>query len=192
MSTSSNANNHTIEEHYEIKLVTKASILAREAKKTQILLLLREARKDKRKAASQGDARENAGLKAAKENMVMQDRRLFELAADNGPTQEINTLDWENNDMDGLPRVMIGVVVKFQRQGLVPEELLIGGAWDNFLENNKVIPYDRPLAKALIPKRPGQTVQLITKEHTTNITILSVHAPSKELLEQVYGFNPQV
>lgn len=118
-------------------------------------------------AKEQGDLRENAGFKAAKEQQrVLQARRAQmerELANARGT-------NFENPPTD---QVSIGTVVTVELPDGATETFSILGAWDSAPELG-IISYKTAIGQALVGSAPGDTVELPSEQGTSAATIRSI------------------
>lgn len=164
-------------------LVTEQSFKIRKEKYDKIAQRIQEVQKDKEDARSQGDLSENFGYVEAKKTEDNLRRMQSDLEMDL-PIELVDPKNWCQLDMEDMPRAMLGAHIVIKRNGAT-EEMLIGGAWDSDLNHPNVIAYTSPLAKALIPKKPGFTTKLATNEDT--IELISSNPPNKEFVHKIFG-----
>jgi len=164
-------------------IVTQNSYKIRKDKYNKFSVRILDTQKDKEEARSQGDLSENFGYVEAKKTEENLRRMQADLDLDL-PLEVIDPLEWANLDMEDMPRAMLGAEILIKRNGQ-EETLIIGGAWDAELNHPNILPYTSPLAKALIPKKPGFKTTLETNGDT--IELISSKAPQKEWLKELYN-----
>jgi transcription elongation GreA/GreB family factor len=121
-------------------------------------------------ARSYGDLRENFEFKAAKEMQTVLMRRKAELEQMLARARGTN---FENPD---LSQVSIGTKVTLREiESGKTLEYTILGAWDSVPEQH-VVSYQTAIGQALLGKKPGQTVDLLTETSTRQVEILDVEA----------------
>ena len=125
-------------------------------------------------AREQGDLRENAGFKFAKEQQGVLMRQKAEIEHQLANCRGTN---FENPDAS---RVSLGTTVRLREKASGQEEQLhILGAWDGNSEKN-IVSYLAAAATALIGKTTGDTVQMPSEQGEREVEILSVE-PFKNL-----------
>ena len=125
-------------------------------------------------AREQGDLRENAGFKFAKEQQGVLMRQKAEIEHQLANCRGTN---FENPDAS---RVSLGTTVRLREKASGQEEQLhILGAWDGNSEKN-IVSYLAAAATALIGKTTGDTVQMPSEKGEREVEILSVE-PFKNL-----------
>ena len=121
-------------------------------------------------ARSYGDLRENFEFKAAKEMQTVLMRRKAELEQMLARARGSN---FENAD---LSQVSIGTKVTLREtDSRKTLEYTILGAWDSAPERN-VVSYLTAIGQALLGKKPGQTVELLTETSSRQVEILDIEA----------------
>jgi len=121
-------------------------------------------------ARSYGDLRENFEFKAAKEMQTVLMRRKAELEQMLARARGSN---FENAD---LSQVSIGTKVTLRETDSEKTlEYTILGAWDSAPERN-VVSYLTAIGQALLGKKPGQTVELLTETSSRQVEILDIEA----------------
>jgi transcription elongation GreA/GreB family factor len=121
-------------------------------------------------AREQGDLRENAGFKFAKEQQGVLLRQKAELEHQLANCRGTN---FENPDTS---RVSLGTTVRLQDISSSAEEHLhILGAWDGNSEKN-VVSYLAAAATALIGHAAGETVRMPSEHGEREVKILSIEA----------------
>ena len=120
-------------------------------------------------AKEQGDLRENAGFKAAKDHQrVLQSRRVEmerELARARGT-------EFENPN---TAQVSIGTVVTIRLEDGSAETFKILGAWDSSPEHS-IVSYKAGIGKALLGAAVGAVVELPDEHGTRKATVESIRA----------------
>jgi transcription elongation GreA/GreB family factor len=125
-------------------------------------------------AREQGDLRENAGFKFAKEQQGVLMRQKAEIEHQLANCRGTN---FENPDAS---RVSLGTTVRLREKASGQEEQLhILGAWDGNSEKN-IVSYLAAAATALIGKTTGDSVQMPSEQGEREVEILSVE-PFKNL-----------
>ena len=125
-------------------------------------------------AREQGDLRENAGFKFAKEQQGVLMRQKAEMEHQLANCRGTN---FENPDTS---RVSLGTTVRLREKATGNEEQLhILGAWDGNSEK-QIVSYLAAAATALIGKTPGETVHMPSEQGEREVEILSVE-PFKSL-----------
>jgi transcription elongation GreA/GreB family factor len=125
-------------------------------------------------AREQGDLRENAGFKFAKEQQGVLMRQKAEIEHQLANCRGTN---FENPDTS---RVSLGTTVRLRdKTAGHEEELHILGAWDGNSETN-IVSYLAAAATALIGKTPGESVRLPSEKGEREVEVLSVE-PFKNL-----------
>jgi transcription elongation GreA/GreB family factor len=121
-------------------------------------------------AREQGDLRENAGFKFAKEQQGVLMRQKAEIEHQLANCRGTN---FENPDTS---RVSLGTTVRLRDKTDGNEERLhILGAWDGSSEKH-IVSYLAAAATALIGKAPGETVRMPSEQGEREVEILSVEA----------------
>ncbi|MFZ9931822.1 MAG: GreA/GreB family elongation factor [Chthoniobacterales bacterium] len=121
-------------------------------------------------AREQGDLRENAGFKFAKEQQGVLMRHKAEMEHQLANCRGTN---FENPDTS---RVSLGTTVRLRDKTTGQEEQLhILGAWDGNSEKN-IVSYLAAAATALIGKAPGEAVQMPSEQGEREVEVLSVEA----------------
>lgn len=162
------------------------TIQAHQKKRQEIQAIqaqLEAAKEDMNIAKEQGDLSENFGYQESRKNVENLNRQIASRMEDMAGLQIIDPLDWAENDMEGLPRCMVGTCVTLLRDGK-EESYLIGGMGDNI---PGVIPYNSPLGKAIIAKPEGTEVELNVTDSPQKIKIVSCTVPTKAALEKLYN-----
>jgi len=125
-------------------------------------------------AREQGDLRENAGFKFAKEQQGVLMRHKAEMEHQLANCRGTN---FENPDTS---RVGLGTTVRLREKATGQEEALhILGAWDGNAEKH-IVSYLAAAATALIGKTPGETVRMPSEQGEREVEILAVE-PFKNL-----------
>lgn len=125
-------------------------------------------------AREQGDLRENAGFKFAKEQQGVLMRQKAEMEHQLANCRGTN---FENPDTS---RVGLGTTVRLRDKTAGSEESLhILGAWDGSAEKH-IVSYLAAAATALIGKTPGETVLMPSERGEREVEIISVE-PFKNL-----------
>ncbi|MFM8459920.1 MAG: GreA/GreB family elongation factor, partial [Chthoniobacterales bacterium] len=125
-------------------------------------------------AREQGDLRENAGFKFAKEQQGVLMRQKAEMEHQLANCRGTN---FENPDTS---RVGLGTTVRLREKATGNEEQLhILGAWDGNSEK-QIVSYLAAAATALIGKTPGESVHMPSEQGEREVEILSVE-PFKSL-----------
>ena len=121
-------------------------------------------------AREQGDLRENAGFKFAKEQQGVLLRQKAELEHQLANCRGTN---FENPDTS---RVSLGTTVRLKDESTGTEEHLhILGAWDGNSEKN-IVSYLAAAATALIGHEAGETVRMPSEHGERDVKILSIEA----------------
>lgn len=121
-------------------------------------------------AREQGDLRENAGFKFAKEQQGVLMRQKAEMEHQLANCRGTN---FENPDTS---RVSLGTTVQLRDKASGQEEKLhILGAWDGNSAKN-IVSYLAAAATALIGKTSGETVQMPSEQGEREVDILSIEA----------------
>jgi transcription elongation GreA/GreB family factor len=121
-------------------------------------------------ARSYGDLRENFEFKAAKEMQTVLMRRKAELE------QMLARARGTNFEKPDLSQVSIGTKVTLREiESGKTLEYTILGAWDSAPEQH-VVSYQTAIGQALLGKKPGQTVELLTETSTRQVEILDIEA----------------
>ena len=121
-------------------------------------------------AREQGDLRENAGFKFAKEQQGVLMRQKAELEHQLANCRGTN---FENPDTS---RVGLGTTVRLRDNATKAEEQLhILGAWDGDSAKN-IVSYLAAAATALIGKTSGEVVAMPSESGTRDVTIVSIEA----------------
>ncbi len=135
-------------------LVTWESLKKRRAEFDDLVHNLLPANvRDIATARSYGDLRENGEFKAAKQQQAVLGRRRAELE---DMLQDAEGTDFADVDTS---QVVPGTRVRVRDGAGVETTYAILGAWDNDPENH-VIPYNVPIARALIHHKVGETAML--------------------------------
>jgi len=125
-------------------------------------------------AREQGDLRENAGFKFAKEQQGVLMRQKAEIEHQLANCRGTN---FENPDTS---RVSLGTTVRLRdKTAGHEEELHILGAWDGNSETN-IVSYLAAAATALIGKTPGESVSMPSEKGEREVEVLSIE-PFKNL-----------
>lgn len=124
-------------------------------------------------AKEQGDLRENAGFKAAKEHQRVLQTRRAEMERELANARGTN---FENPPTD---KVSIGTVVTVELADASTETFSILGAWDSAPELG-IISYKTALGQALVGAAPGDPVELPSESGSRPATIRSI-APFTDL-----------
>ncbi len=125
-------------------------------------------------AREQGDLRENAGFKFAKEQQGVLLRQKAEME------QQMSTCRGTNFENPETERVGLGTTVRLRDQATGAEEHLhILGAWDGNSEKF-IVSYLAAAAVALIGKSPGETALLPAETGERQVLVLSIE-PFKNL-----------
>ena len=121
-------------------------------------------------ARSYGDLRENFEFKAAKEMQTVLMRRKAELE------QMLSRARGSNFENADLSQVSIGTKVSLREtdSGNTLEYKILG-AWDSAPERN-VVSYLTAIGQALLGKKPGQTIELLTETSSRQVEILEIEA----------------
>jgi transcription elongation GreA/GreB family factor len=118
-------------------------------------------------AKEQGDLRENAGFKAAKEHQrVLQGRRV-EMERDLAHARGTNF------ESPSTSQVSIGTVVTVRYEDGVTETYSILGAWDSSPEHH-IISYKAGIGQSLLETKPGTAVELPSENGTRKATVESI------------------
>ena len=118
-------------------------------------------------AKEQGDLRENAGFKAAKEHQrVLQGRRV-EMERDLAHARGTNF------ESPSTSQVSIGTVVTVRYEDGVTETYSILGAWDSSPEHH-IISYKAGIGQSLLETKPGTSVELPSENGTRKATVESI------------------
>jgi transcription elongation GreA/GreB family factor len=131
-------------------------------------------------AKEQGDLRENAGFKAAKDHQrVLQSRRV-EMERD---LHRARGIDLENPNTD---QVSIGTVVTVRLSDGSAETFSILGAWDSSPEHG-IVSYKAGIGKALLGAASGAGVELPDEHGTRKATVESIRAFTDfDLLKKIH------
>ena len=125
-------------------------------------------------AREQGDLRENAGFKFAKEQQGVLLRQKAELE------QMLANCRGTNFENPETSRAGIGTTVRLRDAATgAEEELHILGAWDGNSERH-IVSYLAAAATALIGKAPGETVRMPSESGEREVTLVSIE-PFKNL-----------
>jgi transcription elongation GreA/GreB family factor len=125
-------------------------------------------------AREQGDLRENAGFKFAKEQQGVLLRQKAELE------QQLANCRGTNFENPETARVGLGTTARLRDHSTgAEEELHILGAWDGDSAKN-IVSYLAAAATALIGKAAGETVAMPSETGTREVTIVSIE-PFKNL-----------
>lgn len=125
-------------------------------------------------AREQGDLRENAGFKFAKEQQGVLLRQKAELE------QQLANCRGTNFENPETARVGLGTTARLRDHGTgADEELHILGAWDGDSAKN-IVSYLAAAATALIGKAAGETVAMPSETGTREVTVVSIE-PFKNL-----------
>jgi transcription elongation GreA/GreB family factor len=125
-------------------------------------------------AREQGDLRENAGFKFAKEQQGVLLRHKAEME------QQMSTCRGTNFENPETERVGLGTTVHLRDQSTgATEHLHILGAWDGNSEKS-IVSYLAAAAIALIGKAPGETAKLPTETGEREVVVVSIE-PFKNL-----------
>lgn len=120
-------------------------------------------------AKEQGDLRENAGFKAAKEHQRVLQRRRVEMERDLAHARGTN---FEN---PSTSQVSIGTIVTVRYEDGATETYSILGAWDSSPEHH-IISYKAGIGQSLLEAKPGTTVELPSENGTRKATVDSIKA----------------
>jgi transcription elongation GreA/GreB family factor len=121
-------------------------------------------------AREQGDLRENAGFKFAKEQQGVLMRQKAELE------HQLANCRGTNFETPDTSRVSLGTTVRLRDQATgAEEELHILGAWDGDSAKN-IVSYLAGAATALIGHEAGETVALPSEHGERQVTIVSIEA----------------
>ena len=121
-------------------------------------------------AREQGDLRENAGFKFAKEQQGVLMRQKAELE------QQLANCRGTNFENPDTSRVGLGTTVRLRDNAAGTEEQLhILGAWDGNSDKH-IVSYLAAAATALIGKAPGESVRVPGEHGDREVTIVSVEA----------------
>lgn len=121
-------------------------------------------------AREQGDLRENAGFKFAKEQQGVLMRQKAEIEHQLANCRGTN---FENPDSS---RVSLGTTVRLRDTSTGAEEQLhILGAWDGNSEK-QIVSYLAAAATALIGKTPGEKVNMPSEQGEREVEVLSIEA----------------
>lgn len=125
-------------------------------------------------AREQGDLRENAGFKFAKEQQGVLLRQKAELE------HQLSTCRGTNFEGCDASRVGIGTTVRLRDAASgAEEELHILGAWDGDSAKH-IVSYLAAIAVALIGKTPGEIARIPSETGEREVTVVSI-APFKNL-----------
>jgi len=124
-------------------------------------------------AKEQGDLRENAGFKAAKEHQRVLQRRRVEMERD------LATARGTNFENPATAQVSIGTVVTVKNEDASSEAFSILGAWDSAPDLG-IVSYKAGVGQALLGAASGATVELPAETGTRKVTIESI-APFTDL-----------
>jgi transcription elongation GreA/GreB family factor len=122
-------------------------------------------------ARSYGDLRENFEFKAAKEMQRVLQRRQAEMEV---ALSRARGTDFTNAD---TTQVSIGTIVTYRNLATGANETYsILGAWDGKVEK-AILSYQSGIAQALMGKKPGEQIDLLTEHGTTErVEIVSISA----------------
>lgn len=121
-------------------------------------------------AREQGDLRENAGFKFAKEQQGVLLRQKAELE------QQLATCRGTNFENPDTSRVSLGTTVRLRDLATgAEEELHILGAWDGDSAKS-IVSYLAAAAVALIGRQAGETVRMPSEHGEREVDILSINA----------------
>ena len=121
-------------------------------------------------AREQGDLRENAGFKFAKEQQGVLLRQKAELE------QQLASCRGTNFENPDTSRVGLGTTVRLRDHATGAEETLhILGAWDGNSEKH-IVSYLAAAATALIGKTAGETVRMPSETGEREVTVLGIEA----------------
>jgi transcription elongation GreA/GreB family factor len=136
-------------------------------------------------AKEQGDLRENAGFKAAKEHQRVLQRRRAEMEHD------LVTARGTNFESPSTTQVSIGTVVTIQNEDGSQETFSILGAWDSSPDLG-IVSYKAGVGQALLGAASGSTLDLPAEHGTRKVTIKSISAfTDLELLRSTVHLMPK-
>ena len=136
-------------------------------------------------AKEQGDLRENAGFKAAKEHQRVLQRRRAEMEHD------LVTARGTNFESPSTTQVSIGTVVTIQDEDGSQETFSILGAWDSSPDLG-IVSYKAGVGQALLGAASGSTLDLPAENGTRKVTIKSISAfTDLELLRSTVHLMPK-
>lgn len=132
-------------------------------------------------AKEQGDLRENAGFKAAKEYQRVLQRRRVEMERD---LARARGTDFENPNTS---QVSIGTVVTVRHADGSAETFAILGAWDSAPEHG-IVSYKAGIGQALLGAPVGAAVELPDENGARKATVESIHAFTDfDLLKKIHA-----
>jgi transcription elongation GreA/GreB family factor len=132
-------------------------------------------------AKEQGDLRENAGFKAAKEHQRFLQRRRVEMERDLARARGI---DFENPN---TAQVSIGTIVTVRLADGSAETFAILGAWDSAPEHG-IVSYKAGIGQALLGAAVGATVELPDEHGARKASVESIHAFTRlDLLKKIHA-----
>ena len=161
---------HQDEEKADNLIVSWASLEKRKAELDNLITKeIPQNLRDINIAKEQGDLRENAGFKAAKEHQRVLQRRRAEMERDLVIARGTN---FEN---PSTATVSIGTVVTVKNEDGSKETFSILGAWDSAPDLG-IVSYKAGVGQALLGAATGTTLELPAENGTRKVTIESVKA----------------
>jgi transcription elongation GreA/GreB family factor len=124
-------------------------------------------------AKEQGDLRENAGFKAAKEHQRVLQRRKVEME------QDLHHARGTSFETPNTAQVSIGTVVTIRHSDGTTETFSILGAWDSAPELG-IVSYKAGIGQALLGAAAGSEVELPSEHGTCKAVVQSI-APFTDL-----------
>jgi transcription elongation GreA/GreB family factor len=118
-------------------------------------------------AKEQGDLRENAGFKAAKEHQRVLQRRRVEMERD------LATARGTNFENPATAQVSIGTVVTIKNEDGASETFSILGAWDSAPDLG-IVSYKAGVGQALLGAATGSSIELPAENGTRKVTIEAI------------------
>jgi transcription elongation GreA/GreB family factor len=161
---------HQEEEKADNLIVSWASLEKRKAELDNLITKeIPQNLRDINIAKEQGDLRENAGFKAAKEHQRVLQRRRAEMERD------LVIARGTNFETPATATVSIGTVVTVKNEDGSKETFSILGAWDSAPDLG-IVSYKAGVGQALLGASAGSTLELPAENGTRKVTIDSIQA----------------
>jgi transcription elongation GreA/GreB family factor len=167
-------------------LMTPKTLARKRAEVEALQDQLSKTKEDMQEAKEQGDLSENFGYTESRKQVENLRSILAERTEEVMRAQSVDPKEWVHLDMSEEPRAMVGAMVTVSIDGNT-HEVLLGGAGD---EHPKIIPYNSPLGRAVIPKVQGTTVKAEIGEKEVTIKILKCRAPKPQEIAELYPSGP--
>lgn len=138
-------------------------------------------------AKEQGDLRENAGFKAAKEHQRVLQRRKVEMERD------LHQARGTGFETPNTAQVSIGTVVTIRHADATTETFSILGAWDSAPDLG-IVSYKAGIGQALLGASAGTEVELPSEHGTRKATVetISPFTDHALLSEKVHALKPEL